>query len=154
MNSGENFNKNNNSNDLLIQNKENVDVNEESNDDEYDTKFRTTSWKMSVAIILKIQIGLGVLSLPQSFIPLGYVVGIITVIFMGAVMAYTGYNLGNFINKRHHVKTVSDIGYALFGVAGSISFDIGFFIYFIFVVAGALIAVRTAFVELIDKDVW
>ncbi|KAF5670098.1 neutral amino acid permease [Fusarium heterosporum] len=71
--------------------------------------YRTlTKWD-TVFVLLTNQIGLGVLSLPGCLKVLGVVPGIIAIIGLGCLSAYTAYELLQFYRKYPHVVNVVDM---------------------------------------------
>lgn len=68
--------------------------------------------------MLKIQIGLGVLSLPEVFDTLGIIPGVILLIVVSAVATWTSYMVGAFKLKHPEVYSIDDAGALMFGRIG------------------------------------
>lgn len=63
-------------------------------------------------------VSLGILSLPHALATVGYVAGIIIIIFLGLVATYTGYVVYQFKLKHPNVKSFADGLAILFGKPG------------------------------------
>lgn len=68
--------------------------------------------------MLKIQIGLGVLSLPEVFETLGIIPGVILLIVVSALATWTSYMVGVFKLKHPEVYSIDDAGALMFGRIG------------------------------------
>lgn len=72
----------------------------------------------TAVLMMKTQIGLGVLSIPSAFNVLGMVPGVICLCVIGFITSWSGYIVGKF--KLHHpeVYGVNDVGALIFGQLG------------------------------------
>lgn len=68
--------------------------------------------------MLKIQIGLGVLSLPFVFDSVGMIPGIIMLFVVSAIATYTSYMVGVFKMNHPEVYSIDDAGAIIFGRIG------------------------------------
>jgi hypothetical protein len=68
--------------------------------------------------MLKIQIGLGVLSLPQVFDTVGMIPGVILLLVVSAIATWTSYVVGTFKKNHPEVYSIDDVGALLFGRIG------------------------------------
>ena len=68
--------------------------------------------------MLKIQIGLGVLSLPDVFDTLGMIPGVILLIVVSAIATWTSYMVGVFKINHPEVYSIDDAGALMFGRIG------------------------------------
>jgi amino acid permease len=66
----------------------------------------------------KTQIGLGVLSIPQTFDALGLIPGIICLIVVSCITTWSDYMIGVFKRRHPHVYGIDDAGYLMFGRIG------------------------------------
>lgn len=80
----------------------------------------------TVILMLKTQIGLGVLAIPSALNTLGMVPGIICLIIVACITTWSGYVIGTF--KLHHreVYSIDDAGGIMFGVVGRGILSTGF----------------------------
>lgn len=89
------------------------------------------------------------LSLAGTFASgLGYVLGTITLIFIGVLTTYSNIIVSNYVQRHPEIDTVSDIGYSLFGRVGKEIFEFAFTIYMVFIAASGLLAMSTALSQL------
>jgi hypothetical protein len=79
---------------------------------------RQVSWWGSSIIMMKTQIGLGVLSIPAAFDALGLIPGIISLAAIGGITLWSGYMVGVFKRRHPEVYGIEDVGQKLFGRAG------------------------------------
>lgn len=91
-----------------------------------DSNYPQVSWLGSSILMMKTQIGLGVLSIPAAFDTLGLIPGIISLLVIGFITLWSGYIVGAF--KRRHPETygIEDVGQKLFGRAGREVLGLGF----------------------------
>jgi amino acid permease len=76
--------------------------------------------------MLKTQIGLGVLSIPQVFHSLGLIPGVICLLVIAAMTSWSNYIVGVFKLNHPDVYGIDDVGRKLFGRAGYEFFGITF----------------------------
>jgi hypothetical protein len=91
-----------------------------------DSNYPQVSWLGSSILMMKTQIGLGVLSIPAAFDTLGLIPGIIALVVIGVITLWSGYIVGAF--KRRHPETygIEDVGQKIFGRAGREVLGLGF----------------------------
>ena len=75
-------------------------------------------WLGSVALMMKTQIGLGVLSIPAVFNSLGMIPGIICLLAIAIITTWSDYMVGAFKLKHPEVYGIDDVGQLLFGRIG------------------------------------
>ncbi|EYB21239.1 hypothetical protein FG05_00136 [Fusarium graminearum] len=95
--------------------------------------YRAVGWIGTVALMMKTQIGLGVLSIPAVFDVLGIVPGIICLIVIAAITTWSGYMVGVFKRNHPQVYGIDDAGSLIFGRVGREIFGVAFCLYWIFV---------------------
>jgi hypothetical protein len=76
------------------------------------------SWWGSSIIMMKTQIGLGVLSIPAAFDALGLIPGILSLLAIGGITLWSGYMVGTFKMRHPETYGIEDVGQKLFGRAG------------------------------------
>jgi amino acid permease len=80
----------------------------------------------TVALMLKTQIGLGVLSIPAVFDTLGLVPGVICLCCIAGITTWSNYIVGVFKLRHPEVYDISDVGKKLFGAIGRECFAVAF----------------------------
>ncbi|OCF30956.1 hypothetical protein I316_07362 [Kwoniella heveanensis BCC8398] len=101
--------------------------------------YRNVGWLGATVLILKSQIGLGVLSLPSALATLGIVPGILCLVGIAAIMTWSGYVVGQVKMRHRQVYSVVDIGEVMFGRIGREVFAAIYCIFMIFVVGSAIV---------------
>lgn len=82
--------------------------------------YRSVGWIGTVILMLKTQIGLGVLSIPSVFDTLGLVPGIICLLFIAFLTGWSAWVIGDFKLRHPEVYSIDDVGQLLFGKPGRI----------------------------------
>lgn len=77
-------------------------------------------WKGTAVLMMKTQIGLGVLSIPVAFDALGIVPGVICLIVIAAITTWSDYIIGVFKLRHSEVYGIDDVGQLLLGRTGRI----------------------------------
>ncbi|TIC07978.1 hypothetical protein E3Q14_04095 [Wallemia mellicola] len=113
--------------------------------------LRTTGWVQAIPLILKVQIGLGVLSIASTLTSLGYALGTVVLVFIGFLTTYSNVIISNYVQEHPEIDTVSDIGYSLFKRPGKEIFEVAFCIYMIMIVSSGLLGMSTALSQLSDN---
>ncbi|KAL2688982.1 hypothetical protein Neosp_003032 [[Neocosmospora] mangrovei] len=103
--------------------------------------YRALGWIGTVALMLKTQIGLGVLSLPHAFHTLGMIPGAILLVAVAAIATWTSYIVGVFKLNHRDVYGIDDAGYLMFGRVGRELFAIAFCLYWIFVAGSGMLGI-------------
>ncbi|KAJ4210598.1 hypothetical protein NW767_000871 [Fusarium falciforme] len=80
--------------------------------------YRNVGWIGTTALMMKTQIGLGVLSMPVVFDTLGMIPGIILLITIAGITTWSDYIVGVFKMRHRHVYGIDDVGRMLFGRIG------------------------------------
>lgn len=68
--------------------------------------------------MVKTQIGLGVLSIPDVLDTLGLGPGLVVVVLIGVITTWSNYIIGVFKKNHPSVYGIDDVGFKLFGKAG------------------------------------
>ncbi|EEY20248.1 neutral amino acid transporter [Verticillium alfalfae VaMs.102] len=80
--------------------------------------YRNVGWLGTVALMMKTQIGLGVLSIPAAFDTLGIVPGVLVLCAISAITTWSDYIVGVFKLKHREVYSIDDAGQLMFGRIG------------------------------------
>ncbi|WVQ72141.1 hypothetical protein IAR50_001686 [Cryptococcus sp. DSM 104548] len=101
--------------------------------------YRNVGWMGAVVLLLKSQIGLGVLSLPSALGALGIVPGILVLVGIASIMTWSGYCVGQFKLRHRQVYSVVDVGEIMFGPIGKEIFAAIYCTFMIFVAGSAIV---------------
>lgn len=106
--------------------------------------YRSVGWISTSILLMKSQIGLGVLSIPSTFSTLGLAPGVIILVVIAALTTYTDYFIGKF--KLHHptVYSVADCGGIMFGPIGKEVFGVAYWLLMTLIVGSAIVGLSTA----------
>ncbi|KAI0425317.1 transmembrane amino acid transporter protein-domain-containing protein [Xylaria sp. FL1042] len=101
--------------------------------------YRNVGWLGTAALMMKTQIGLGVLSIPASLDVLGLIPGLIILISIAGITTWSNYMVGVFKILHPGVYSIDDAGAMMFGRAGRYFFAGAFCLYHIYwiLVAGS-----------------
>ena len=80
-------------------------------------KFQV-GWVGTAGLMMKTQIGLGVLSFPSAFNVLGLIPGIICLLIVATITTWSGYMVGVFKINHREVYGIDDAGRLMFGRVG------------------------------------
>jgi amino acid permease len=106
--------------------------------------YRAVGWKGTAVLMLKTQIGLGVLSIPAVFHSLGLIPGVIVILIIAVMTSWSNYIVGVFKLAHPDVYGIDDVGRKLFGRIGYEIFGITFALYWIFVAGSGMLGISTA----------
>ena len=90
------------------------------------TQDNQVGWIGTTVLILKVQIGLGVLAIPGCFEILGLVPGIICLLVVAIIATWSTYVVGIFKVNHPEVYGVNDVGNLIFGPIGREIFGFAF----------------------------
>ncbi|KAI9929632.1 hypothetical protein AWENTII_009389 [Aspergillus wentii] len=88
--------------------------------------YRNVGWMGTIALMIKTQIGLGVLSIPGAFDILGIVPGVICLLAIAAITTWSDYMVGVFKLNHREVYGIDDAGGLMFGRLGREFFAFAF----------------------------
>lgn len=80
--------------------------------------YRNVGWIGTAILMMKTQIGLGVLAIPTVLNALGMVPGIICLLAVGGISTWTNYMIGQFKLNHRSVYGIDDMGYKALGPVG------------------------------------
>ncbi|KAL4913250.1 transmembrane amino acid transporter protein-domain-containing protein [Aspergillus aurantiobrunneus] len=98
-------------------------------------------WLGTVALMMKTQIDLGVLSIPSAFDTLGLIPGLICMLTIAAITTWSDYMIGVFKLNHREVYSIADAGGLMFGRAGKVSLGGAFCLYWIFVAGSGMLSI-------------
>ncbi|KAM0489959.1 hypothetical protein ACHAP8_012063 [Fusarium lateritium] len=101
--------------------------------------YRNVGWLGTVALMMKTQIGLGVLSIPAAFDTLGLVPGVICLLAVAGITTWSNYIVGTFKLRHRQVYGIDDAGAMMFGRVGREFFSVAFCLYWIFAAGSGII---------------
>ncbi|KAE8158602.1 transmembrane amino acid transporter protein-domain-containing protein [Aspergillus tamarii] len=87
--------------------------------------YRNVGWIGTVALMMKTQIGLGVLSIPTAFDTLGIVPGIICLCAIAVITTWSDYMIGAFKLRHGSVFSIDDVDWIFVSGSGMLSLSIG-----------------------------
>ncbi|KAG5657866.1 hypothetical protein KAF25_007899 [Fusarium avenaceum] len=142
---GDEINTANDGGDIMEYSKEHSDEPVQNIFNQGGENYRTLSKWDTVFVLLTNQIGLGVLSLPGCLRVLGVVPGVIAIIGLGSLSAYTAYELLQFYRKYPHVVNVVDMCGIIGGRPLEVIAGIGLMIKVMMTCASASVTLSVAF---------
>ncbi|GAA5914457.1 hypothetical protein JCM6882_003024 [Rhodosporidiobolus microsporus] len=111
---------------------------------EGEVNYQTLSWRSATVILIKLQIGVGVLSLPSAFQTLGLVPGLIILLSFAVFATWADYYQGIFKLKHPTVYSLQDAGRLMFGRVGSEVFGTAYWLFLVMIAGSALLTLSTA----------
>ncbi|KAM0418941.1 hypothetical protein ACHAPT_012099 [Fusarium lateritium] len=103
--------------------------------------YRNVGWLGTSALMMKIQIGLGVLSIPAAFDILGLIPGVVCLLIVAAITTWSNYIVGVFKINYPEVYGIDDAGKLMFGVIGREILALGFCLYLIFAAGSGMLGI-------------
>ncbi|CAK3789419.1 amino acid transporter [Lecanosticta acicola] len=107
--------------------------------------YRALGWIGTAVLMMKTQIGLGVLSIPVVFTSLGLIPGIICLLAIAIITTWSDYMIGTFKLKHPEVYGIDDVGSLIFGRIGRYVLSIAFILYWVFVAGSGMLGISIAF---------
>ncbi|ODN77461.1 hypothetical protein L202_04638 [Cryptococcus amylolentus CBS 6039] len=107
--------------------------------------YRGLGWIRASVLLVKVQIGLGVLSIPAALDALGLVPAILVIVAVCLVITWADYIVGVF--KLHHpeVYTLAEVGQIMFGPIGREIFGFFYWIQLVAIAGAGLLTCSVAF---------
>ncbi|KAH6688454.1 transmembrane amino acid transporter protein-domain-containing protein [Plectosphaerella plurivora] len=103
--------------------------------------YRDVGWMGTAALMMKTQLGLGVLSIPSAFDKLGIVPGLICLIAVGTITTWSSYMIGIFKLNHREVYSLDDAGHLIFGRVGREVMGFAFCLLLIFVGGSGMLGI-------------
>ncbi|KAK4497797.1 hypothetical protein PRZ48_010451 [Zasmidium cellare] len=107
--------------------------------------YRDVGWMGTVVLMMKTQIGLGVLGIPSALHTLGMVPGVIIICLIAAMTTWSGWMVGVFKILHPSCYGIDDAGAIVGGRIGKEILYWGFNIYFTFLAASAMLGISIGF---------
>ncbi|KAJ9110935.1 hypothetical protein QFC20_002701 [Naganishia adeliensis] len=106
--------------------------------------YRNLGWTGASIVMVKVQVGLGVLSIPATLHTLGIVPGVILMLVICAMNSWSDWVVGDFKRRHPEVYSVADVGYMWFGPIGREIFGAIYWIFMVAVVGSSLLSISIA----------
>ncbi|KAF4976073.1 hypothetical protein FZEAL_7220 [Fusarium zealandicum] len=106
--------------------------------------YRNVGWIGTSVLMMKSQIGLGVLSIPASFDVLGLIPGIICLIAIAAVTTWSDYIVGKFKLRHPEVYGIDDAAGLMFGRVGKEFFGLAYCLLTICIAGSGMLGISIA----------
>ncbi|OJI96729.1 hypothetical protein ASPVEDRAFT_182603 [Aspergillus versicolor CBS 583.65] len=106
--------------------------------------YRNLGWIGTSILMMKSQIGLGVLSIPSAFNALGIVPGLICMITIAVTMSWSGYMVGVFKLNHREVYGIDDATGLICGPIGREILAVGFSLFLVFCGASGILGLSIA----------
>ncbi|KAJ4317539.1 hypothetical protein N0V84_007284 [Fusarium piperis] len=100
--------------------------------------YRDVGWLGSAALMMKSQIGLGVLSIPCAFDALGIIPGIICLLTVAALTSWSDYVIGMFKLRHREIWGIDDAAGLMFGRVGREFLGVAFVLFYMVTIAAAV----------------
>ncbi|KAL4882845.1 transmembrane amino acid transporter protein-domain-containing protein [Aspergillus karnatakaensis] len=103
--------------------------------------YRNVGFVGTIILMMKTQIGLGVLAIPSALDTLGMGFGVACLIIMATITTWSGYVIGSFKLKHRDVYSLDDAGSIMFGLPGRAVLATAFCLYYIFNSGSAILSI-------------
>ncbi|RAL08074.1 uncharacterized protein BO97DRAFT_377415, partial [Aspergillus homomorphus CBS 101889] len=94
--------------------------------------YRNVGFVGTVILMMKTQIGLGVLAIPSALNVLGMVPGLICLLVFAVITTWAGYVVGTFKLRHREVYSLDDAGAIILGLPGRGILATAFCLYYVF----------------------
>ncbi|KAL1408564.1 hypothetical protein Q8F55_005377 [Vanrija albida] len=112
--------------------------------------YTSMGWVQAAIILLKTQVGLGVLAMPQMLQAIGAVPGTLVIVGLGILTTWCDYVVGTFKRNHPEVYSIADAGYLMFGNVGREVFTFAFWCFTVGVAGAAMVAISIGFNAITD----
>lgn len=106
--------------------------------------YKNVGWMAATVIMVKTQVGLGVLSLPATFATLGLVPGCIVLTVIAVLWTYGAYVLGQFKLRHPEAYSIADVGEIVLGKPGRYLCSAIYWLWMTTVAGSALLSISIA----------
>ncbi|RDW92833.1 Amino acid transporter [Aspergillus mulundensis] len=106
--------------------------------------YRDVGWKGTTVLMMKAQMGLGVLSIPQVFDTLGIIPGILIVLAISGMTCWSNWMVGVFKMRHPEVYGIDDVGRKIFGRVGFEVLGAAYALFWIFVGGSGMLSISIA----------
>ncbi|OWZ44048.1 neutral amino acid transporter [Cryptococcus neoformans var. grubii Br795] len=112
--------------------------------DESAPNYRSLGWIRASVLMIKVQIGLGVLAIPAVLDTFGLIPAILIIFAVAAATTWADYVVGVFKQNHPEVYTLADVGYIMWGPIGREVFGAIYWIQLTAVAGAGLLSVSVA----------
>ncbi|KAF4456145.1 hypothetical protein F53441_1629 [Fusarium austroafricanum] len=102
--------------------------------------YRSIGLIGTAGLMMKTQIGLGVLSIPATFNVLGMIPGIICLLMVAIITTWSNWVIGIFKLRHRQVYAIDDAGGMMFGIVGKEFFGFAMWLYWVFVSGAGMLS--------------
>ncbi|QPC70731.1 hypothetical protein HYE68_001483 [Fusarium pseudograminearum] len=106
--------------------------------------YRNVGWLGTSVLMMKSQIGLGVLSIPASFDALGLIPGIICMLVIAVITTWSDLVVGKFKQRHPEVYGIDDAAGLVFGRVGKEFYGISYSLLTICIAGSAMLGISIA----------
>ncbi|KAF5664787.1 neutral amino acid permease [Fusarium heterosporum] len=106
--------------------------------------YRNVGWLGTSVLMMKSQIGLGVLSIPASFDALGLIPGIICMLAIAVITTWSDLVVGNFKRRHPEVYGIDDAAGLVFGRVGKEFYGLSYTLLTICIAGSAMLGISIA----------
>ncbi|KAF5000942.1 hypothetical protein FGRMN_1399 [Fusarium graminum] len=103
--------------------------------------YRNVGWIGTSVLMMKTQIGLGVLSIPAAFDVLGLIPGVICLLLVAIITTWSNHIVGVFKVNHPEVYGIDDASKLMFGTIGREVLAAGFSLYLIFAAGSGMLGI-------------
>ncbi|RMZ82780.1 hypothetical protein DV738_g1499, partial [Chaetothyriales sp. CBS 135597] len=103
--------------------------------------YRSVGWMGTSVLMMKTQIGLGVLAIPSVLDTLGMIPGIICLLAIAIITTWSDYYIGVFKLLHRSVYGIDDAGKLMFGNIGREILATTYILYWVFVAGAAMLGI-------------
>ncbi|CAJ0546467.1 Ff.00g010940.m01.CDS01 [Fusarium sp. VM40] len=103
--------------------------------------YRNVGWIGTSVLMMKTQIGLGVLSIPAAFDTLGLLPGVICLLAVAIITTWSNYMVGVFKVNHPQVYGIDDASKLMFGTIGREVLAAGFSLYLVFAAGSGMLGI-------------
>ncbi|GAA6041821.1 hypothetical protein JCM8097_007180 [Rhodosporidiobolus ruineniae] len=107
--------------------------------------YRGLGWVRTAVLLMKTEVGLGVLGIPSVLSTVGLVPGVILIAFIGALSTWCIHVLGDFKLRYPSVYSAGDVGEIIAGKLGREILGISYWLLTTFVAGAGMLSIATAF---------
>ncbi|WVR08402.1 hypothetical protein IAU60_005457 [Kwoniella sp. DSM 27419] len=113
--------------------------------DENGPNYRNLGWIRASVLMLKTQIGLGVLGLPAVLAVLGYIPGIIVIVALAIIITWSDLVVGYFKLRHPEVYTAADAAYIMWGRVGREIIGFAYWLEVVAIAGASFLSISVAF---------
>ncbi|WVQ95771.1 hypothetical protein IAU59_002870 [Kwoniella sp. CBS 9459] len=113
--------------------------------DEGGPNYRSLGWMRASILMMKTQIGLGVLGLPAVLDVLGYVPGVIVILVIATIITWSDLVVGYFKLNHPEVYTAADAAYIMWGPIGRETIGFAYWLLVVAIAGATFLSISVAF---------